>query len=129
MKFYKYLYYRLYAWNLKAWGEKDMPHWNALYGVTFMMLLNLSIIAIILDILGFNILLEETPTATILTIGLLTLSINYFLFVRNGKYHQIASKFEDESKKTKNRNALLLWIYVILSFVVPNFLAYLSGKF
>ena len=33
-RFYRYLYYMLYSWNLKTWGENDVPEWNALFGVS-----------------------------------------------------------------------------------------------
>ncbi|MDG5800164.1 hypothetical protein QA597_07370 [Marinilabiliaceae bacterium ANBcel2] len=55
MKIYRYLYYRLYSWNLKTWGEKDLPQWNALFGVSFMMFLNLGLLGFLLQLLGVNI--------------------------------------------------------------------------
>lgn len=128
LKFYRYLYYRLYSWNLKTWGKKDIPQWNALFGVSFMICLNLSIIAEILDLLGLNIFIDETPKLEILIFSFSILIINYFWLVHNGKYIQIAKEYKNESKSKRLHNALLLWLYVILSFIIVVSVAILSGK-
>lgn len=125
---YKYLYYRLYLWNLKTWGEKDLPQWNALFGVSFMMFINIGIIAGIIDIFGLNIFIEDTPKIEILVFGFLILFINYFWLVHNRKYKKIAKQYNKESKNIRSRNTLLLWLYVLLSFVIVSVVAILSVK-
>jgi len=128
MRLYRYLYYRLYSWNLKTWGESDLPQFNALFGVSFMMFVNLGIIAGILDMIGFNIFFENTPKKEIIITMLAVLAINYFWLVHNGKYKQIAKGYKNESKNKRLRNTLLLWLYVVMSFVIISFIAVLSGK-
>jgi hypothetical protein len=128
MKLYRYLYYRLYLWNLKKWGESDLPQFNALFGVSFMMYLNIGIIAGIIDMLGLDIFIEKTPKKEIIIFGFVILTINYFWLVHNGKYKQIAKEFKNESKNKKTRNALLLWLYVAASFVFVSLVAMLSEK-
>ena len=128
MRLYKYLYYRLYSWNLKTWGEKDLPQFNALFGVSFMMYLNIGILAGIIDILGVNIFIEDTPKTEIIVIMLVLFFINYFWLVYKGKYIRIAHKFKKEPKKKRLRNTLLLWLYVVASFVIVSLIAILSGK-
>ncbi len=129
MKLYRYLYYRLYSWNLKTWGEKDLPQWNALFGVSFMMGLNLGIIAGIIDMIGVvNIFVENTPKKEIIFFAFAILVANYFWLVYNGKYRQIAKEYKNEPKNKKLQNTLFLWLYVIVSFVIFSFIAILSGK-
>jgi hypothetical protein len=125
---YKYLYYRLYSWNLNTWGENDLPQWNALFGVSFMMFINIGIVAGIIDIFGLNIFIEDTPKIEILVFGFLILFINYFWLVHNGKYKKIAKLYNKESKNIRLRNTILLWLYVLVSFVIISFVAILSGK-
>lgn len=48
-----------------------MPQFNALFGVSFMMYLNIGIIAGIIDILGVNIFVANTPKGEIITIMLI----------------------------------------------------------
>ncbi len=128
MRLYKYLYYRLYSWNLKTWGKKDLPQFNALFGVSFMMYLNIGILAGIIDILGIRIFVEETPKKEIIVFGFIILIVNYFWLVNRGKYIRIAHKFKKEPKKKRLRNALLLWLYVVFSFIIVSLIAILSGK-
>ena len=98
MKLYQYLYYRLYSWNIKTWGNEDMPQWNALYGVSFMMFLNLGLIALLLQSFGIDIFSRESiPKKGIIIIALLILFINYFLFIKNKKYLSLKKKFEKEN--------------------------------
>ena len=40
-KAHKYLYYRIYSWNLRTWSESDGPEYNALFGMSFLALLNI----------------------------------------------------------------------------------------
>ena len=129
MRLYKYLYYRLYSWNLKTWGEKDLPQWNALIGVSFMMILNFGIIAGIIDMFGIvDIFIEETPKKELVLFYLVVTVFNYFWLVHNGKYRQIAKEYKNEPKDKRSRRALLLWLYVIMSFAIISFVAILSGK-
>lgn len=111
----------LYSWNLKTWGEKDVPQWNALLGVSFMMGLNLSIIAIIVDMTGIvSIFIDPLPKAAFVTFGIIILIINYFWLYHKGKYQQIADDYKKtETKKQRRINALLIWLYVIVSFYIP----------
>ena len=126
IKFYKYLYYRLYTWNLKKWGESDFPQGNALLGVSFMMYINLGLLAVVLQFFGIQIFfLEEVPKKEIIILGLILLAINYFIFLYKGKYKKIVKMFDNETEKQKSRNILFLWIYVFLSFIIPSILLYI----
>ena len=119
LKLYKYLYYRLYSWNLKTWGMEDAPQWNALLGVSFMMFLNLLLLGHVLQYFDVNIFLrEETPKKEAVAIGVILLGINYFIFIYKNKYKVIENQFKKETKWQRRKNALLLWLYVILSFAL-----------
>ena len=117
LKLYKYLYYRLYAWNLRTWGESDMPQFNAMLGVSFMMGLNFSVVLGIFDIMGFKTLAGDNPKMGLVLMVTLIV-VNYFWLVSRGRYLQIAKEYKAEPKKKRTKNAILLWIYVILSWVI-----------
>jgi hypothetical protein len=130
LKLYKYLYYRIYSWNLRTWGKNDVPEWNALFGVSFMMFLNLLTIFIILQFWGIDIFSKYTvPTNLIVIVILMLMGINYYIFLYKKKYKLLEKKFANENTKTKNRNLLLLWVYFILSIALPSILTYLSIKY
>jgi hypothetical protein len=128
LNLYKYIYYRLYSWNLRAWGKNDVPHWNALFGVSFMMSLNLGIIAGVIDIIGLPIFKEKTPIIEILIFSFTVLVLNYFWLVYKNRYKKIYRKFKNESKNQRFRNTILLWLYVVMSFVIVSFIAIISGN-
>lgn len=113
---YKYLYYRLYTWNLKTWGENDLPQFNALFGVSFMMYTNLGIVFGILELCGLNIFVKETPVKEIIIIMFVIVTINYFWLVHKRKYKNIGKNFINESKNKRLRNTFLLWLYLFASF-------------
>ena len=119
MKIYRYLYYRLYSWNLKTWGEKDIPQWNALFGVSFMMFLNLGLLGLLLQLLGVNIFLrDELPKKELVIIMISLFVLNYFLFVHKGNYRSIVKELKKESPEKRRANTILIWLYVILSFAL-----------
>lgn len=119
MKIYRYLYYRLYSWNLKTWGEKDLPQWNALFGVSFMMFLNLGLLGFLLQLLGVNIFLrDELPKKELIIIMLSLFVVNYFLFIHRGNYRSIVKELKKEPPEKRRINTILIWLYVILSFAL-----------
>jgi hypothetical protein len=126
LKFYKYLYYRIYSWNLKRWGSNDIPHWNALFGVSYMMLSNVFIVGAILEIYGIEFFDDQSIRQLIICLANLILIINYFCFVFNKKYLKISKEFSNEDKRKRNLNALLLWVYAIITFLLPFFLVNLN---
>ncbi|MEE4258118.1 MAG: hypothetical protein V2I62_00025 [Bacteroidales bacterium] len=113
---------------MRAWGKNDVPHWNALFGVSFMMSLNLGIIAGVIDIIGLPIFKEKTPIIEILIFSFTVLVLNYFWLVYKNRYKKIYRKFKNESKNQRFRNTILLWLYVVMSFVIVSFIAIISGN-
>ena len=129
LRFYRYFYYRLYAWNLKTWGEEDMPQWNAMLGVSFMMFVNFCTLGILLQIFGLvSFLKDPAPKVAIVVIITIFLFVNYFQYVHNGKFFNIAEEFKNEPRKKRVFNALLLWLYVIGSLALSVVLAMVLGK-
>ena len=130
MKLFKYLYYRLYSRNLKKWGVNDLPQWNALFGVSFMMFLNLGLLGLLLQFFGLNIFLRnELPKKELVIIMISLFVMNYFLFIHKVNYRSITKELKKESLKQRRLNTVLLWSYVILSFVLFAIGAILIRKF
>jgi len=123
----KYLYYRIYDWNLRAWGESDMPQYNAIIGVSFLMFLNIIGIFIAIEALTGNQYFLFLPKGEYYAAAtcLLLLLFNYFLLVRNGKYLTITEEFKKENSLQKRKGLVFVWLYVIGSFAIPLLLAWL----
>jgi DMSO reductase anchor subunit len=122
IKMFRYLYYRLYSWNLKTWGENDLPQWNALFGVSFMMFLNLGLVGLLLQAFGMNIFQrDELPKKELIVIMIVLFILNYFLFIHKGNYLTIAKELKKETLKIRKANTFLLWLYVVLSLALFAF--------
>lgn len=119
IRFYKYVYYRFYSWNLKTWGKEDFPQWNALLGVSFMMFLNLGLLGLLLQAFGINIFRRnELPKKELIVIMVGLFILNYFLFINNGNYLTYTKEFKQETLKKRKTNTFLIWLYVVLSFAL-----------
>jgi hypothetical protein len=129
IRLYKYLFYRLYSWNLKTWGESDLPQWNALFGVSFMMFLNLCLVGLLLQAFGMNIFLrDELPKKELIIIMVGLFILNYFLFIYKSKYLIIANDLKKETNQKRKTNTYVIWLYVIVSFLFFIFSAIILGK-
>ena len=115
LRAYKYLYYRIYAWNLRTWGESDMPQFNALFAVSFLIFMNLISCLVAIEVCsGRHVTLSGL--ATIAT-GLTIITIGYCLVVHNRKYQKMAKEFSSETPAQRRRRLIGVVIYVTLSFV------------
>ncbi|KGN73687.1 hypothetical protein HQ47_06990 [Porphyromonas macacae] len=117
---FKYMYYRLFTWNLKKWGRYDGPEWNALLGVSFMVFLNVYTFVFLLELLGYiNFLRGNFRRPVILILGFSILGMNYLLLTNKGKYLQLVKHYKKESKAERRKNSFILWGYAVISVLLP----------
>lgn len=117
-KAYKYLYYRIYAWNLRMWGESDLPKYNTLFGVSLLICFNIMTLATLVEVLVGN----HLPDSNVVSIGLLgifiaVLLVSYYLLVHNGKYRTIVKEFNRETPVQRRKRLAAILLYVIGSLV------------
>jgi hypothetical protein len=56
MRFFKYLYWRIYTWDVNNWGERDIPQFKALVGVLFLFYSNIfTILELLLNFFGMHL--------------------------------------------------------------------------
>jgi len=124
----KYLYYRIYDWNLRAWGESDLPQYNAIIGISFFIWLNLITVVIAIEALIKSEYLVSIPNSEYYAgaILLTLILMNCFLLVRNGKYLTIAEEFKKENPSQKRKRLILIWLYIVGSFVLNLFFVWLA---
>lgn len=114
---YKYLYYRIYAWQLWAWGGEHQPHFNAMLGVTVLVYFNVLSLFFASEAFTEFGLLNGIGNIHALTGGAIIGIINYFIFLYQGRYKQIAKLLETESELDKKKRLIWCWLYVIFTFV------------
>jgi len=128
LKIYKYLYYRLYSWNFKLRGEKDIPEYNAAFGVAALMGIQFSTVMIFIDL--FFIILYNTkdflpniPKSIYVSSMIIFIIINYFWFVHKKRYLKIVEEYKQETKKIRLKKLLILWVVVLAHIFIIFILA------
>lgn len=109
----RYLYFRIYTWNLRKFGEDDVPQFNALLGTAFLMLMNLLSIPIVSDQLGILAVSPDRFRNLVIALIPLTFGINYLLLFRGQRYLRIAKEFSAESDRSHRRGTVAIAIYMV----------------
>jgi hypothetical protein len=90
-----------------------------LFGVSFMMFINLGLLGLLLQAVGINIFLRaELPKKELIIIMVGLFILNYFIFINKGNYLTITKEIKRETNQNRKTNTYLIWLYVILSFVL-----------
>jgi hypothetical protein len=114
LKAYQYIYYRLYAWNRKLWGDSDVPEYNAAIGMSLMVLCNFLSLNIVFNLLTDKFIAPPgLPKIYHVLIILVLYVIHYLLFIRNKKYLDIVRNFQSEDEKERKRNGVLVFLYSV----------------
>ena len=131
MKFYKYIYYRIYAWLSIRFGENDAPQWSALFIVSLLLFFNIMLIMLLLNSFTIKTLYFGSNSARIEAIitALVLYLVNYFIFIFKKKYKKIVQKFKNEKPNERLRNSIKFWAYIILTITLPILYTYLLGLY
>lgn len=114
-KAYKYLFYRIYSWNLKTWGEGDVPEYTAILVISLFIGFNLLSLFTFMNLMaGYEIIkISEIPKFYIIIKYLILIFVNYFILVKGGKYMEIAKEFKKENEEERRIRTKLMWSYII----------------
>jgi hypothetical protein len=118
LRIHRYIFYRLYNWNLKSFGKQDSPLLNALLELSMLIWLNVLTAVLLIDKI-FKIkmlnLLSEKYIITII-IAFLVLIIQYFLLIHKDRHKKIIEDYKnDKSNSRKNDNMAFWYVGVSLS--------------
>ena len=118
MKFYRYLFFRLYSVSLRN-GEQ-----SSVYAFTFVYMLALANLFTIMDVISivskFKFVAHLTGYVSILFIVSFYFLL-YMLLVANGKKEAALKEFQNEEKQKKRIRTLLLWVYAIVTCVLVTY--------
>lgn len=114
-KAYRYVFYRIYAWQLKKYSDTHPSEIAAMTGIFLVTSLN------VISIPGLIEMFTSTRVLTITEITrlemlpgvLLFLAIHYFILVFREKYKEIVKEFETETKEQRHKRGIYFWIYII----------------
>ena len=116
-RFYRYVYYRLYSWSLKTWGKSDLPHINAMLGMSFLCSLHMgTVIFIVNSVFFLGLFYSHIPKSVPIALFIISLAVNYFIFLDKQKYKRLEQEFAADERNTYR--TLLMWLYIISSFTL-----------
>lgn len=128
---YKYIFYREYTWHKKQFGDGDVPHVNAIFGMS-LSLVALMLFFIMVAFLLFDFKLNEffIDKFKFIVVGLVILIFHYFLFLYKNKYKEILVEFSNETPKQRQLNGLFVLLYSIvpiLGFIICSIILSLES--
>lgn len=122
-KAYRYLFYRIYVYQLRKYGEGNAPHMAAITAIGGLLYFNLLTIVSIVDVFtGFDFVTIFHPSNSILiAFALLFMLMLYYIFVRdfkrNHKHKKIIKEFKKEDARIRIKGTIFVWCYTIGTFL------------
>ena len=107
LRVYRYIYYRIYAWNLGMWGEHDGPQFNTCIALAVLSGVNL----VSLLLLAGRPQLPHVRAVAILVFGA-SLLAHYLYFVRGGRYLTLEDEFHVRPPLSGRAGVVAVWAYV-----------------
>jgi hypothetical protein len=115
VKIFNYLYYKLYRATLLG-SLNDIAEYAAMVYFIGLFTINLLVIGALLRKLEviptFTYVKEEVAVFTIFLFV-----FGYLYFLRKKRYKEIIKRYEGENEVSRKRGNLLVWAYVIISFL------------
>jgi hypothetical protein len=127
MKYLDYLYYKLYKATLVG-SLKDIAEWAAMIYFSGLIFVNL------FTAIGFLRKIDLLPIFftrknQVIAFMIVLVLGGYFLFLHKKKYKIVIAKYEQESEPERKKGNLIIWLYVIISFLLFFVVAlYKPGK-
>lgn len=119
MKFFNYLFYRLYWWNSKIVSD-SMPVFSAILGISVFQSLN---IIFILELIALaNIpFVENILNNYLLLIGILTLFANLIYYLRHNLYKSLLKDNKNIEIKDRRKRDFVSICYIIITILLIAF--------
>ncbi|KYG72369.1 hypothetical protein AWN68_11425 [Roseivirga echinicomitans] len=119
MSFYKILYIKLYQFTLKTPSGDYNPEQIASMVLTLFVSINVAVLSLalmMLDIKEADVFFESyTP---MIFVFISTALLNYFVFIRDGKYKKILNAYNQRHRSEKKAHTILSILYFLLSAVL-----------
>jgi hypothetical protein len=120
---YKYIFYWLYTWQRKLWGEGESPEHNASIGMVMSMVCNIFSFILLIDVtLGVKIFPGNIPKQESLIMIVALFTSHYFMFIFKKKYKDIEEEFMIESEEERKNKGGLVLLYTFGSILFFVFL-------
>ena len=118
---YKYLYYRIYSFQLRWFGDDDLPEYTAVLSVSLLTWWNIfGLLSAIASLTRFKVIDPLNVNKVGFGLGLIfIIGVNSFVFLRKKHYKKIVEQFKDESNLNRKVKLFLIFAYIVFSLVFP----------
>ncbi len=117
MKVYSYLYKSIFIAFYNTW-RSDIPHWNAAILYPLMIILNVGVLLSMLGALQYLNNIIDIRIAGLTSYGILII-INYFLYINNKHYKEIANEFDSQDSLLRKKQYRAGIMTSILGYTIP----------
>ena len=120
-KAYKYLFYKIYDWQIRYFGEDDLPEIKTLVLVSLLNSANIYSIILLINLWTKFDLIDAINLGKIkmTIIYFSVLGVNYLLFIYRNYYKQLSKQFSDKDIRWKNIKLISTIVYIIFSLASP----------
>lgn len=125
---FRYLFYRLYRWQVSCWKDEDVS-FNALLLTLIFSFLNLgTLVGVAESLVGRSFLLARlSHTGVLIVMAIMAVPL-YFAFLYKKRYKHVVREFESESAHQRRARGIGVLLYIIFSLVLVFAGAMLHGK-
>ena len=129
-KAYQYVFYRIYIWNRNAWGEQDWPHFNAVWAMAALTLLNIfTLLAALQTITGIKFVtaMKVFSPIELSLMALCYLTIHCYVLLGKKRYKKIIAKYNQKGKEVHKKNTVWVMLYIICTPIALVALGLIGG--
>ena len=128
MILFKYIFYKVYFFYIKAFKEKEIPHWFAASVITLIVVANLIIIADLLLYLASPEIIKSINTYYKYLALFVLVGVMFFINSKN-RYLKIIEDCEQLPKSKKKVLGYISILYVVAVFVGFFWVSYLIRNY
>ena len=114
LRHYNYLFYKMYRFISNT--NKSIPFWSTMIFISVLEFLNLASITLIMG-LHENELILDNAGEIFISLIIILMILNYFVFLKDEKYIRILKDFQ-EDKRLFNKGGIIVFGYILASIFV-----------
>ena len=115
---YKWIFFRIYSWNLQLWGEKNLPKYNAAIWLSLILFINFLSVYQLVEIIFLSRFSDYGYGKAIsFLLILVSISFHYFFLVRPTVFQDLKSGVESNFNDYE-RSRLICGFYNVGSIAI-----------
>ncbi len=118
MKFYRYIFYKVYNAYKRSPISDNLNEWNATLVMAGILFMNINTCLTIMDIIVGKPILLPSNRFVYALYALILLSVHYIIFIYKKRFLDIEKEFSGETKEQCKRGNRYVLLYIVGSIVL-----------